>query len=261
MSATDFPEFEISDDDLPVCPKSNFEAMSDYYVDKVLTATPQLAKNLMQRHGLILAGGFIRDIVNGDEPADVDLFVPETSDVRAKAAARELFGSVAEESENSYTIPTAHPLRVVSKKTLDGEMIHWPLSLKLSIIWRWARVDACELIDGFDFVCCKAAIWYDSQQAKFVGLEHSDFRHQAYNKILRFDPHGSVRDSAAASVKRLHRFAARGYNWEHEELMKIVYARYDEIHEASKGMTITPSVMRLQFFQRGDGTAISGSSR
>lgn len=111
-------------------------------ISKVMARVPDQVQNAMKRHNLILGGGFIRAVVSGDEPSDIDLFAPTSTS--AGIAAREL----------------AHDLHVDIHQTGNALTITPHHAKPIQIITKFYFADPTVLIRHFDFTVCQAAIFW-----------------------------------------------------------------------------------------------------
>lgn len=254
-------------DDLPDLLKSldatidEFGEMPNHFVDHCTCNLPSVVWTLLRKRRsdggplLALAGGFIRDSINGTRASDIDLFVL-AEERAAKGIAVDLFGGLATDiTDNAVKMDVALRHATESNGIGVGQR---PIEMKLSIVYRWPKQTPRDLIDGFDFTCCKAAIWI-GDGGRLESLAAQNFVCDARNKLLTFAPGEQIRDSAAASLLRLERFVQRGYKADAHEMLKICAARYSELHEQFDG-DVPPDVFASQFFVRADGTLIDGNS-
>ena len=166
-------------------PKQVIEAMRDMFPGKAF-----------------LAGGFIRACVSGEQPADLDLFVPDGE--TAITLARVLVGK----DGKWWTSPNALTLR------LDG------LPFPVQIIHRWTYTCPEQLIESFDFTIAKSAVWFQkdearqpplrSQLAGWQSLCHDDFYADLAGKKLVYTMPQRNED-AGGSMLRVLKFYQKGY--------------------------------------------------
>lgn len=198
--------------------------------DETPSGPPKLAKP-----GLVLAGGLIRDAVmahaasaDGSAVAvrgsDADLFVIADSELEAKEFADRIAAGFGNASENGWNIPIEDPAIEHSK----GQG-------KIQILSRWSRSKPQDLIDSFDFVACKAAIYYTwTHGAELTACTHKLFRKEASGKKLTFRPGLDRRDTAASSLVRALRFMTRGWSMTAEDMLGLVAARSRELEDQAR---------------------------
>jgi hypothetical protein len=206
--------------------------------------------------GLVLAGGWLRDrlaLTTRDQQCgnDADLFIVANSEDEGKQFAAMLFARLLSigvkviASANAITIFSEDPLVVHGRGEPDEEG-------KIQIIWRWCQPSPELAIDCFDFVCCKAAIWYEASAEEAAdeetgklksgrmrlleGSAHSEFSDHVRDSKLFYGPGGSreLRDTSAASFMRAIKFISRGWKMDAHGVMRIVCARVAELADEAK---------------------------
>lgn len=109
----------------------------------VLSRVPRDIRDLLKTNTLFLAGGFVRAIIAGEKPSDIDLLGPD------KLALE------------------THAINLASKrggrvhKTDNAATVISPPKLPVQMILRWTYSDPAELIKEFDFTIVQVAIWYE----------------------------------------------------------------------------------------------------
>lgn len=189
----------------------------------------------LAKPGLVLAGGLIRDAVMMHEAVssgsniaergnDADLFVIANSEEEARTFAERIAGGIGNVSDNGWNIPIEDPAIEHS----DGQG-------KIQILWRWSRSKPEALIDSFDFVACKAAIYYTWERgATLSACVHKQFRSEAGEMKLTFKPGPDRRDTAASSLVRALRFMTRGWTMTPEAMLGLIAARTAELEDQAK---------------------------
>lgn len=178
-------------------------SFTDEEIYKVLSALPLPVVRMLRMSGLFLAGGFIRAVVAGEKPSDIDIFSPTVEVARryAKILAASLGSNGAFESPNAITISKSEPT--------------------VQFITRWLFNDPVSLINSFDFTVAQASIHYEKFLGKWVGLAVDEFEPDTRGKILRYTSPTREED-AAGSLLRANKFIARGYTISDEDLAKVV---------------------------------------
>ena len=105
---------------------------------------PRDIRELLKTHAgkLFVGGGFIRAVIAGEEPKDIDLFGTDAAWLKAVATglSAQRPGSKMHESNNAITLLTQD-------------------RLPIQFITRWTFSDAVALVNSFDFTVCQAAVW------------------------------------------------------------------------------------------------------
>jgi hypothetical protein len=140
-----------------------------------------------------LGGGFIRAIVAGESPSDIDLFVPDqyTADTLA-----DFFANSA-----SPLKPVVH--RSVNAITIRGE------GRPIQIITRWKYSNPEDVIRSFDYTLSQAVLWRDTFNG-WQTLGSLDFEEDVINRRLVYTS-PQREEEKAGSLIRLFKFYKRGY--------------------------------------------------
>jgi hypothetical protein len=145
---------------------------------------------------LFLGGGFIRAIIAGEEPSDIDLFGPNVDFLNAVAALiKERRGDTkVHTSKNAITVLTANRIPV-------------------QLITRWLFDDAKQLVGSFDFTVCQAAVWRAGNQCTSPWQSEigaSFYIDLAGRRLVYTSP---VREEeAGGSLLRVIKYVRRGYS-------------------------------------------------
>jgi hypothetical protein len=192
---------------------------------EVLNALPPDIKIQLQLNPnkAFLAGGFIRDIVAGDEPNDIDIFV------KGEAFAAQL---CAEYAQDRKTFKTGLAWNVEAK---EGEYaVQYIYALP-----PWG--DAWDILSKFDFRMSQAALWFDDRVYDGSYDENSEgdtyrkdwnhccidgFYQDVEKRELKLSPRMSLLQGNLRSLVRALKFAARGWTLDKENLVAILKA-YD----------------------------------
>lgn len=165
---------------------------------KVRDALPgEVNEALFKNNGkLFLAGGFIRAIVAGEAPNDIDLFGKSPT----------WLDDIAEGFSSDTKIPRWS--RSVSNNAIT--MKRNGIITPVQFTTRWTYSEPEEIINGFDYSVCRAVVWVDSDKM-WQGLVDEDFYHDLLSKRLRWKNPHSANDSAGSMLRAL-KFMKRGYS-------------------------------------------------
>lgn len=160
----------------------------------VVSHLPKDVRTLMEQKTLILAGGFIRELIAGNSVQDIDLFGPSRSEMSGAAdviqKARE--GTRLHKTKNAITLlaPPRTPIQFITR-------------------WQYDEVEA--LVKSFDFTVCQAAVYFDRGENSWKSCVHDDFYADlAARRLVYTFP---VRDGeVGGSILRMRKFLVRGYN-------------------------------------------------
>lgn len=189
------------------------DTLEQNIVDQVIQQLPTEVIQVLKLKGIYLGGGYVRDVILGSEPKDIDLFVKDQDSIDwADFLLVKVFDYNAFKTKNAITF---------KKKGCK----------EIQIITRWKYLVVQEMIADFDFTMCKAGIQYTSE-GKFEGYCHDRFMSDTRNKIL-FYTQPIREEECVSSLKRAVRFANRGYTISNEQLTKLVARAMSEYTEES----------------------------
>jgi len=170
----------------------------------IFESLPEPVKKCMREvGGVCVAGGYIRDKLNGTTPKDIDLWIyglsNEIRENRLQMARVSLAGSCKLCYESKYTLTY----------DIAGRRVQL---LKKTGITPW------KIINKFDFYCCKFAVYL--KDGKLTLKEDDMARRHALMKILV-----PIRDlgEPASVLRHLSKLHRRGYHIEEEHLYGILY--------------------------------------
>lgn len=159
---------------------------------------PKDVRDLLSRHSpsLFVAGGFVRAVVAGETPVDIDIFGDDAD--RLRVIANDLCarrpGSRLHTTGNAITLLT-------------------PNRMPVQFITRWTFPDATRLVKSFDFTVCAAAVWRNGPKSNDPWMsEVSDrfYPDLAGRRLVYTNP---VRDEeAGGSLLRVLKYLRRGYS-------------------------------------------------
>lgn len=175
--------------------------LTESQIETCLNKLPPNVISVLKQGGprIVLAGGLIRDTLEGESINDIDLFVKSEAEARAYATA--LGGTL------STITKTERALTVIADKKF------FPVQL----VYAWGNESAAQVIKQFDFSCCQAAIWYDEGWKSLTALEFD--KHRKCRVLVYTSPRGN---NPFGSLMRAFRLVSRGYGIDSEQVAKIV---------------------------------------
>lgn len=173
---------------------SNVETVSTLRavdVERCIEQLPSAVRDALVRHpeGLVLAGGFVRDVVTGDGVRDIDLFASD--EALAVTVANELavkMGVGMHSGSNLFTLASSPPVQVSFCMPFDCPV---------------------EVVEKFDFTVCRASLWHDCGVWK--SKVDPRFYPDAAARRLRYCSPDRLEDRPGASLVRILKFYERGY--------------------------------------------------
>ena len=152
---------------------------------------PKSLKDIMIKYGdqIIVAGGYIRSVLTGEYISDVDVFAGDK--IRSLGFATMLSPkSSPHQTDNAITIRN--------------------LSLSVQFIHRWVYDNPSDVLKSFDFSICQAAIWFNSESEKWVGICTDRYYMDLACKRLHYC--NPIRnEDAGGSMLRVLKYYQRGY--------------------------------------------------
>ena len=170
---------------------------------------PHRVRDLMKDHGqnIVAAGGFVRSLILGEPPNDLDLFVPQAS--LAKTFATLLAeGEPVVETVNAYTVRPANGLK-----------------FPVQFIHRWTYPVPVDLLGSFDFTIACAAFWFDET---WKSLVHPKFYSDLAAKRLIY-LHPEREEEPGGSLLRVLKFTGRGFKIPMDSLSGVLTRLYSGI--------------------------------
>lgn len=155
---------------------------------------PKDIKDAMKKHGLIVAGGFIRSIIAGEPVQDIDIF----GGLKAlQDAAHEIAdgrgGVKAHYTHNAITVvaPPRAPLQFITR-------------------WTYSREDVPLCLAELDFTVCQAAVWWDDVGFWRSMCSDAFYDDLAARRLVYTFPQRE--EEAGGSMLRVRKFLGRDYN-------------------------------------------------
>lgn len=190
--------------------------LTDEDLRHVVGRLPNDVRNMLELNPqLFLAGGYIRAIVAGEEPKDIDLFGQSVEVLKAEAT--KLHKERMEKNASTRLLFTKNAINV-----LDG------VRLPVQYITRWTYTDAVSLLQSFDFTVCQAVIWHNQGRWDSACSDrfYSDL---AARRLVYTSP---VREEAAGgSLMRAIKYIKRGYRIQPPSLAAVVVHLTDAVRD------------------------------
>lgn len=179
--------------------KQNMLGEAVYYP---LRRLPAVVLDVMKNTGAILAGGFIRDAIAGNDINDVDLFGNNQDHCLRIVKAFE---------DNGY---------IIAYKSTNAVTLRKPGGIEVQVITRWVfgTIDDCQ--NSFDFSVCKSALTVNIDCVVESVCDPRFFSDLASKNLFYTQP--SRNEDVGGSLLRVLKFVKRGYHISPEELAKTI---------------------------------------
>ncbi len=152
---------------------------------------------------VVVAGGFIRDLIAGGRIRDIDVF----------GVTKETLSMVAmnlKAGRNGRLHYTDNAITLLS-----------PPRMPIQFITRWLFMSSAEVLASFDFTVCQVLVRWDNLNSKWIGECGSMFYHDLASKRLRYT--NPVREEeVGGSMLRVIKFIEKGYHISPESLGRVI---------------------------------------
>jgi len=189
-------------------------------LNRVLRNLPKDVRDMLKENpGMLVGGGFIRAIVCGEKPSDIDCFGSSQEQLKAAALKLQLgrYCSKLHETKNAIRIfaPPRFPVQFITR-------------------WLFSKPE--DALASFDFTIAMSLIWWDADKDNIGGVElpdtlgpskgwcsatHPDFYADLAAKRLVYT-HPQRNEDAGGSLMRVRKFLERGYNIQAQSLAGAV---------------------------------------
>lgn len=166
---------------------------------RVIASIPEHIQEQLKTNDILVAGGFIRDILVDLPVSDLDIFC-KTDEIAKTLAEYGNDGLGVVKTECSYTV-------------LHGD-------LKIQYIYCRPFTDPDSLINEFDFTCCGVALKWEGGYWKYYAV--AGFEEDTRDQVLVFRNADYNRGNLGA-LSRAFKFTARGWFLSQLEMAKIVH--------------------------------------
>lgn len=189
-------------------------------LNHVVRHLPKDVRELMSKHqgSLFLGGGFVRAVVAGEQPSDIDLF--GTSKAHIELMAKELQAKRGGK-EHCLLHHTKNAITVICNGRLT-----------VQFITRWVFDDLESVVASFDFTVCQAGIVRlgVEKNAPWISVASDRFyKDLAARRIVYTHP--QRQEEAGGSMMRAIKYIKRGYTIQIGSLAGVcqrLFAAFDE---------------------------------
>lgn len=184
--------------------EQNMRKLTTPDLQHVVRSLPHDVRDLLAENHLYVAGGFIREVVAGQAPSDIDLCGPTKGRLISAATA------LSEFRESAKVHTTDNALTVLC-----------PPRLPVQFITRWLFDKPEALVESFDFTICQAAVWYDKQlNAWRSGCSEAFYTDLAARRLVYTHPQRM--EDCGGSAMRMRKFLARGFNIQADSMAGVL---------------------------------------
>lgn len=183
---------------------------------RVVGRLPKDVRELLKGRHLFVAGGFVRAVIAGEEPSDIDIFgnTEPTMKDAAELLVRGRDGCRAHDTDNAKTILC-------------------PPRLPVQFITRWMYGSAGQLVSSFDFTVCQAAIWRDFGAGDWQSSVSPDFYTDLASRRLRYTS-PEREEEPGGSMMRVLKFLRRGYHISPPSLGGVIARLTEDLLDTAK---------------------------
>lgn len=167
----------------------------------VVSRIPKDVREIMKNNQIFLAGGFIRAVIAGEAPSDLDLLGPDKM-------LLENLALTLSQSRQGRVYKTDNAITVLSPPRKPVQFVH-----------RWLYSDAEKLISEFDFTVVQVAVYWEDDQWRSVCSPR--FYPDLAARRLTYT-HPQRHEDAGGSMLRVIKYVKRGYNIQAPSLAGVV---------------------------------------
>lgn len=169
---------------------------------RCITALPGSVERILSRWSVCIAGGFVRSVITGEEPNDIDMFPLGTLDTTGVVADLKVDRyEQAARTENAITM-------VRQGRT------------PIQIVTRWPGKTVDRVLEGFDLTVAAAAV--AMKDGVLVGRCHPRFYQDTAARRLVYTRPDRAEAEPGGTLLRLFKYARRGFNASPETLAEVV---------------------------------------
>lgn len=181
-------------------------------------------EQLIRTHGLFVAGGYLRSILQGEPPKDLDLFGP------TRQAVDNALNAFLAENPDATLVFCSENARTVMFR---GE--------KLQFVRRDCRETLKETVMSFDFTICQAGFYINEDGATHTYVT-SEFLHDtADHRLVYANP--DRQQAPAAPLRRMLNFVARGFRPSFLSIADTLGVLFDAIKDDQQGLTMAELIL------------------
>lgn len=196
---------------------------------RVLSSLPKDILDMMMGNPVYLAGGYIRAVVSGEKPHDIDLFGGGVEQL--DCFARALFTM---RSEKDRIHRTDNAITLITK----GRM-------PVQFITRWTYKTPQDIIPDFDFSIAQAAIWYDRGHECWKSAIGDRFYEDLAAKRLTYLAPKRDED-AGGSMLRALKFVKKGFHIDTTNLGLVVARLMRGVNTQNEASSAFAATARLR---------------
>lgn len=206
--------------------------LTDYDLRFVAQKTPKDIRDLLTANPrmLMIGGGFIRAVIAGEEPSDIDIFGP--SQEFLEGIANILAAKRNENGADTRVHKTKNAITVITSNRIP-----------IQFITRWTFNKAQDLVASFDFTVCQAVFYRMGNQSNSPWASSIGERFYSDLAAKRLHYTAPVREEeAGGSMLRVLKYAKRGYSIQVTSLGGVI-ARLTNAMEKSALAGSNPEVV------------------
>lgn len=175
------------------------------FVRLIVKHLPDELHNLLVEYGsgLMIGGGYCRDIITGATPKDIDIF----------ATSEKVFRDATESLDWKDLY--------VTRRTANAQTFTAEDRIEIQFITRVYYEDHEDAIQSFDFSVCQVAVYFDRCFEEWVGICTPEFMEDLPNFRMRYMAPERDEDPGA-SVLRMMKFVARGWKISEADIARVV---------------------------------------
>lgn len=181
--------------------------LNDFDIQRVITMLPRDVRKLLKKSNgsVFLAGGFIRAVLSGETPSDIDLWGNSKGNLDNLA---ELFA--AQRGVRCMSTANAHTILDLGRTPVQ-----------FITRWTFGHPEACT--ESFDFTIAAACIWYehDETTGQWKSYCHDTYYRDLATKSLVYTS-PTRNEDAGGSLLRVQKFLRKGYSISPGNLAAVV---------------------------------------
>ena len=164
---------------------------------------PKDVQQIIKENNIFLGGGFIRAVIAGEVPADIDIF----------GESKEILSTIA------YKLASDRKVKVHESDNAFTLLNHPRLTVQF--IYRWLYKTGTEVLNSFDFTVCQSVIWFDKEVKLWMSeISEGFYSDLAARRLVYTCPQRN--EDAGGSILRVRKYLARGYNIQPNSLAKVI---------------------------------------
>lgn len=182
-----------------------WERLEDADLKRIVYSLPEKIIDILKHNpgDAVIAGGYVRAMVQGEHVHDIDIFVHGEKD------AKEILDDVNLGYEKKEKL-----LQIDDKK----------ITVETQVSWHYPYKHPHEILEQFDYTVAKGAVWFEAgdkeTEAGFKSICHERFYRDLARKMLVKDV--DDRPEGLESIPRLLKYTGYGYSVEPATLAQIV---------------------------------------